>query len=275
MTDHDFNPPPIAVTAETGDDRVRLAAASLARELGLPVLDGAVTATTGRPEFLLVQTAERLELRELRRGSSRPIYVDFVGGPLGFRRLSGRSRRQPIARAVGLRGGPITVVDATAGLARDSFLLACLGCTVTAIERSSVLAALVRDGITRAEHHSPQLDAVLARFSLVLGDARSVLRSMTGSNAPDTIYLDPMYPPGKKAALVKKEMRLCRRLVGDDPDAGELFEAACRVAKKRVVVKRQLHAPPLGPDTDTTRRGTRVRYDVYIMPPSNKKAYLG
>ncbi len=266
MTDHDFNPPSIAVTAETGDDLVRLTAVSLARELGLPFLDGEPTAATGRPDLLLVQTTERLELRETRRGAPRPIYVDFVGGPLGYRRLSGRSRRQPIAQAVGLRSGPVTVVDATAGLARDSFLLACLGCTVTAIERSPVLAALVRDGIIRAEHHSPQLDAVLARFKLILGDARNVLRSMTGSDAPDAIYLDPMYPPGKKAALVKKEMRVCRRLVGDDPDAGELFEAACRVARKRVVVKRQLHAPPLGPKPTTTHRGTRVRYDVYVMP---------
>jgi 16S rRNA (guanine1516-N2)-methyltransferase len=266
LTDHDFNPPSIAVTAETGDDLVRLTAVSLARELGLPFLDGEPTAATGRPDLLLVQTTERLELRETRRGAPRPIYVDFVGGPLGYRRLSGRSRRQPIAQAVGLRSGPVTVVDATAGLARDSFLLACLGCTVTAIERSPVLAALVRDGIIRAEHHSPQLDAVLARFKLILGDARNVLRSMTGSDAPDAIYLDPMYPPGKKAALVKKEMRVCRRLVGDDPDAGELFEAACRVARKRVVVKRQLHAPPLGPKPTTTHRGTRVRYDVYVMP---------
>lgn len=129
-----------------------------------------------------------------------------------------------------------------------------------------MLAALVRDGIIRAEHHSPQLDAVLARFKLILGDARNVLRSMTGSAAPDAIYLDPMYPPGKKAALVKKEMRVCRRLVGDDPDASELFEAACRIAKKRVVIKRQLHAAPLGPKPTTTHRGTRVRYDVYVMP---------
>ncbi len=265
MTNQDFNPPSIAVAAETGDERVRLAAVSLARELGLPFIDGDPTVTTRRPELLLVQTTERLELRETCRGAPRPIYVDFVGGPLGFRRLSGRSRRQPIAQAVGLCGRSLTVVDATAGLARDSFLLACLGCRVTAIERSPVLAALVRDGIIRAEHHSTQLDAVLARFKLILGDARNVLRSMAGSDAPDTIYLDPMYPPDKKAALVKKEMRVCRRLVGDDPDAGELFEAACRVAKKRVVVKRQLHAPPLGPKPTTTHRGTRVRYDVYVM----------
>jgi len=266
LTDRNFIPPTIAVIAETDDDRCRRDAAALALELSLPLLDGGPTATIERPQFLLVQTSRRLELRESGRGSPRPIYVDFVGGPQGFRRLSGPSRRQPIAIAVGLRGGPATVVDATAGLARDSFLLACLGCNVTAIERSGVLAAIVKDGFNRARNHSPQLDAVLARLNFVFGDSSRILANMIGPDAPDTVYLDPMYPLGKKAALVKKEMRICRRLVGDDPDAGELFEAACRVAKKRVVVKRHLHAPPLGPKPTTTHRGTRVRYDVYRIP---------
>ena len=255
----------IVVTAESGDDRLRFAAMSLARELALPYFEGDAISAEQRPEFLLTLTPDRLELRETCRGSSRPIYVDFVGGAVGFRRVSGRTRRQPIAQAVGLRNGPVSLVDATAGLGRDSFLLACLGCTVTAIERSPVLAALVRDGIARAGGHSPKLDEVLARLRFVLGDARDVLRTMADASAPDTIYIDPMYPPSKKSALVKKEMRVCRRLVGDDPDAGELFDLARQVAKKRVVVKRQPHAPPLGPKPTTTCLGTRVRYDVYVV----------
>ena len=306
LTHETVNPVRIVVTAESGDDRLRFAAMSLARELALPYFEGDPISAEQRPEFLLTLTLDRLELREsvfekapfraapvrkrtlsgtnrsltvaardvqtasqtrseTRRGSSRQIYVDFVGGAVGFRRVSGRTRRQPIAQAVGLRHGPVSLVDATAGLGRDSFLLACLGCTVTAIERSPVLAALVRDGIARAGGHSPKLDEVLARLRFVLGDARDVLRTMTDSSAPDTIYIDPMYPPSKKSALVKKEMRVCRRLVGDDPDAGELFDLARQVAKKRVVVKRQPHAPPLGPKPTTTCLGTRVRYDVYVV----------
>ncbi|MFH1108529.1 MAG: class I SAM-dependent methyltransferase [Planctomycetota bacterium] len=265
LTRETVNPVRIVVTAESGDDRLRFAAVSLARELALPYLEGDAISMEHRPEFVLALSPARLELRETCRGSSRPIYVDFVGGAAGYRRVSGRTRRQPIAQAVGLRNGPVSLVDATAGLGRDSFLLACLGCTVTAIERSPVLAALVHDGIARAGGRSPKLDEVLARLRFVLGDARDVLRTMTDAFAPDTIYIDPMYPPSKKSALVKKEMRVCRRLVGDDPDAGELFDLARRVAKKRVVVKRQPHAPPLGPKPTTTCRGTRVRYDVYVV----------
>ncbi len=240
-------------------------AVSLARQLALPYLDYKGPSQGLQPEFLLSQTTRRLELRETHRGYPRPLYVDFVGGPLGFRRHFGQNRRQPIAKAIGRHGHPTIVVDATAGLAQDSFLLACLGFTVISIERSAVLSALVWDGLSRARGHSPQLDEVLSRFAPVMDDARKVLEAMKGAKAPDVVYLDPMYPPRKKDAASKKEMRICRRLVGDDPDAGDLFEVAVGCAKKRVVVKRALHAPPLGPKPDTTHRGTRVRYDVYLI----------
>ena len=81
--------------------------------------------------------------------------------------------------------------------------------------------------------------------------------------APDVVYLDPMYPPKKKSALVKKEMRICRMLVGEDEDAGELLEIARRVARRRVVVKRLRHAPPLKANAAAEYVGRTVRYDVY------------
>ncbi|MFO1350284.1 MAG: class I SAM-dependent methyltransferase [Gammaproteobacteria bacterium] len=39
---------------------------------------------------------------------------------------------------------------------------------------------------------------------------------------PEVIYLDPMYPERSKAALVKKESRVLRELVGPDDDAARL-----------------------------------------------------
>jgi 16S rRNA (guanine1516-N2)-methyltransferase len=215
--------------------------------------------------------------------------VDFLKGPLAGRRLTGQSRRQPIAKAVGLRGESISVVDATAGFAGDAFLLACLGCEVTAVERSPVLFALVRDALRRATLLNPPLarreagrpsqggdkgrsnllESVLGRFHLVLGDSRDVLRGMKkGGETPDVVYLDPMYTPAKRRALAKKEMRICRRLVGDDQDAGELFDIALQTARRRVVVKRHPDAPPLAPDPSITFPGRTVRYDVYLLPPA-------
>jgi 16S rRNA (guanine1516-N2)-methyltransferase len=165
---------------------------------------------------------------------------------------------------MGLRGKSGTVVDATAGLARDAFLLACLGCTVTAVERSPVLGVLIRDGLIRAAGSDDLgLVAVVDRMKLVVGDAREVVNRMAASAAPDVVYLDPMYPPRTNSALAKKEMRVLRRLVGDDPDAGALLAAARTAARQRVVVKRCRRAPPLAPRPAMQYMGKQVRYDVY------------
>jgi 16S rRNA (guanine1516-N2)-methyltransferase len=76
-----------------------------------------------------------------------------------------------------------------------------------------------------------------------------------------------MYAPKKKSALARKEMRILRRLVGDDPDAPALFSAARRVATRRVVVKRHRHALPLHPKPDLQFKGRTTRYDVYLAQP--------
>ncbi|MCX2957807.1 MAG: class I SAM-dependent methyltransferase, partial [Serratia symbiotica] len=87
----------------------------------------------------LVLTPERLELRkrdELKLGA---IYVDFVSGTLAHRRRFGGGRGEAVARAVGLKGSELPdVVDATAGLGRDAFVLAALGCRVRMLERHPV-----------------------------------------------------------------------------------------------------------------------------------------
>ncbi len=253
----------VAVIPGQDDPEVRLRAKRLATSLRLPFVDSAA-ATGCVPELLLVVRADRLELGEAPPAGTRPIYVDFVGGPTGFRRGASGGRDQPIARAVGLRRGRPTVVDATAGLGRDAFLLASLGCRVTALERSPILAALLRDGCRRAAASGDSsLDEVLARLTIVEVDARDALAGAGDGEAPEVVYLDPMYPPAKKGALVKKELRILRRLVGDDPDAATLLETARRVATRRVVVKRARYAPPLAPDPVASHVGSRVRYDVY------------
>lgn len=234
------------------------AAERLATELNLPATHSA-DATF---DLLLVVRADRLELCETGPGAPGPVYADFAGqSPT----IGKGGRRQPIARAVGLADGKPSVVDATAGLGRDAFLLASLGCRVTAIERSQVVAALLRDGLRRASAVPVLEEIVSDRLQLITGDARDVLTGMQGNDAPDVVYLDPMFPINRKAsALVKKEMRLFRKLVGDDGDAGELLNVARKTARHRVVVKRMLRAPPLGSEPSITYKGKITRYDVYL-----------
>ncbi len=225
------------------------AACTIADRLNLSL----VTADTAQPfQYLLVATANRLELRDNRGGTARPLYVD----PAVFeRRRSTLSRRQPLARAIGRHTA--TVVDATAGIGRDSFLLALMGYRVTAIERSAIIAALLQDGVSRAG------DLLTDRVHVICGDAREILPRI--DPAPDTVYVDPMFPPKRKgSALAKKSVRTLRDLVGDDDDAVELLTVCLRHAAKRVVVKRPSHVEPLKPAPSISHEGKLVRYDVYF-----------
>jgi 16S rRNA (guanine1516-N2)-methyltransferase len=104
----------------------------------------------------------------------------------------------------------------------------------------------------------------------VQGDAVEKLRSLVDSDdAPDAVYLDPMYPhEGPRKALQQREMRLLRAAVGDGDDVDALFAAAMAAAKKRVVVKRPKKAPTIANATPThTWTGVSTRFDLYVLPP--------
>ncbi|MHB8535908.1 MAG: class I SAM-dependent methyltransferase [Sulfuricaulis sp.] len=249
----EFTPATIGIMAVSAASETR--AQQLAAELGLPLSD-----PSGSGEFtlLLVCAHERLELHDARDPRTGPVCVDY--SRLDRRPDSANlSRRQPLARALGKKTR--TVVDTTAGYCQDALLLALMGFHVCAIERSPVVVALVQDGLRRFSSQSGM--DMTNRLRLMPGDARTLLLSI--APRPDAIYLDPMFPPKrKKSAAVKKEMRLLRALVGDDPDAAELLDISRRVALQRVVVKRPDDALPLTPDPSMSISGKLVRYDVYL-----------
>lgn len=220
---------------------------------------------TDYPQFALVFTPERLELRKLDEPKLGAVYVDFVEGAVAHRRKFGGGRGQSIAKAVGLKAGATpTVVDATAGLGRDAFVLASLGCKVTLIERSPVVAALLQDGLMRAAQDPEIGPWVSERMRLLQGPAVDNLLALT--ERPEVVYLDPMFPHKQKSALVKKEMRVFQSLVGPDLDADALLPAALKMADKRVVVKRPDYAGWLNEHKPSMAIETKSnRFDVYVM----------
>jgi 16S rRNA (guanine1516-N2)-methyltransferase len=249
----------IAVWADGDDPAVQQRAGELGEQLRLPVI------RTEDPAFdmILTITDERVELRFPQRGGPGPLYVDFVEGPMGYARRINRFGL--IFQAVGFPNHP-TVFDATAGLGRDAFRLAYHGCPVTAVEREPIPFVLLQDGLERALHEPDIAEQVGQRLRLVHADAREILRALRPEDAPEVVYIDPMFPPKKKSALVKVEMRILGQLVGDDADAGELFELARAVARQRVVVKRHRHAEPLAPQPSHSCSDKTTRYDVYVRP---------
>ena len=193
-----------------------------------------------------------------------PIRVDFESGAVAHRRRFGGGKGQQIAKACGLSSTFTPyIADLTAGLGRDSFVLATLGCRVDMVERVPVVHALLKDGLHRAQRSSdPELRDILARLSLSHLQAEEFLKTTT--NQYDVIYLDPMFPHTDKSAQVKKEMLAFRSLVGADQDSAELLAAALRHDPARVVVKRPRKAPIIeGPKPSYALEGKSGRFDIY------------
>ncbi|PMZ94422.1 MULTISPECIES: class I SAM-dependent methyltransferase [unclassified Pseudomonas] len=227
-----------------------------AQRLGLPLVDEAA-------EFAVQLGAEGLQIQQLGPQAPGPVRVDFVEGQAAHRRLYGGGNGQMIAKAVGIaQGVRPRVLDATAGLGKDAFVLASLGCEMTLIERQPLIAALLEDGLARARGDA-EIGPIVARMQLLTGNAIERMRAWEGE-APQVIYLDPMFPHRDKSALVKKEMRVFRPLVGDDLDAPALLEAALALASHRVVVKRPRKAPIIeGGKPSHSLEGKSSRYDIY------------
>ena len=194
----------------------------------------------------------------------KPLCCDFLAGTFGYRRSRGRLRHEALARAVGFKEEALDVIDATAGWGRDAAVLALLGCRVRAVERSPVMAALLEDGLRRAQADAEVGRQLADNLAVIRADARTFLAGLAPDDRPDAICIDTMFPPRSKSAGVGKEMQLCRLISGDDDDAAELLEAALAACPRRTVVKRALRSSPLGDlEPSFTLRQRSTRYDVY------------
>ena len=156
-----------------------------------------------------------------------------------------------------------TVIDATTGWGQDSLHIFRMGYEVLCIERSPVMAELLRDGFNRLVELEWMQRLNLQSPRLLTGNAIELLATLDAP--PDCIYLDPMFPPKrKKSALPKKSMMVLRDLLGDDQDKEQLFAAALTAAGKRIVVKSPDYAEPLGGKPNESFHGKLLRYDVYF-----------
>ena len=178
----------------------------------------------------------------------------------------GNLSKELLVRAARIKGaeGPLTAIDATAGLGEDSLLLAAAGFQVTLYERNPVVYELLNDAVRRAAH-IPELAETVARMRVVHGDSIQGMKER--ETPPDVILLDPMFPARQKSALVKKKLQTIQKLEVPCLDEEELLFAAMEARPKKLIIKR----PPKGPwlagiKPDHSIEGKAVRYDCFVSP---------
>jgi len=244
------------------DDFERRLSALRGGEVVLPcdVVDNLEALDANSAHYVLSIENDRIQLAPRDKSMGNPVVVDFSSGTIGFR---GRQnvRQELLVKAVLGRDKKTTphVLDMTGGLGRDSFILACAGCKVTTLERNPLVFLLLSDGLYRAAMDF-ELQHIVQSIDLHFCDAVVA----PGSANYDVVYMDPMFPERTKSALVKKEMRVFRDVVGEDVDVNQLFEQARNVAGKKVIVKRPRKSAFIKDKKPTySVEGRSSRFDVY------------
>jgi len=186
--------------------------------------------------------------------SWKPLVLNFEEGRLGYRAARVEQSSEQLKKALGPRR-PLRILDATAGLGRDSLILALLGHSVISYEKSPALFALT--WLARARMEVP------ASWEVRFGDAA------VSTEKADIVYLDPMYPDEGRTAASRKDLQAVRKVATptDEIDERKLWQWARTAALARVVVKRPRHGRDLVGAPEPTHRleGKSTRFDVYLV----------
>ncbi len=229
--------------------------------------------------YILHLDQSGLSLSSTENPAVSPTRVDFTDASLQYR-LQTSKRSEGLLKAIGLDkySLPLKVMDATAGLGTDAYIMAAMGCEVTLFEKSAVIAALLEDGLARASAAAdPDIRMHVARMSLNFADAGDQLASIPDrctdtadgsvlADKPDVIYLDPMFPARQKTAKVKKDMALLQNIVPINEDIESLLEKALGCAGKRVVLKRPgKQSKQANPKPDFQVPGKSCHFQVFLI----------
>ena len=216
----------------------------------------------------LVIDRDRSWLQRLQSPRLGPVYIDFSSADMLYRRKLGQN--EPLGRAIGAKGEKRPrVFDATAGLGRDAFVLADIGCSVALSEQSAPLCYLLEQARELAlMSANDKVVEAASRMYVLRGDSRQ-----QAAEDFDVIYIDPMFPERGKTAAAKKDLATVQALHADCPtakDPEDLMVWAMAQPVERVVIKRPVKAPPLGTVKPShSIAGKTVRFDVIVKPKGN------
>jgi 16S rRNA (guanine1516-N2)-methyltransferase len=128
-------------------------------------------------------------------------------------------------------------LDCTLGMGADAIVAAYFtgNGKVTGLESENLIAQVMSWGMKMYEGQMPWLNQAIQRIEIINSDHNIYLRQQA-DNSYDIVYFDPMF---SQPILHSQPISPLRRLANNNHLEGNVIQAACRVAKKRVVLKTQ------------------------------------
>ncbi|CAL4324844.1 class I SAM-dependent methyltransferase [Buchnera aphidicola] len=189
------------------------------------------------------------------------LSINFISGKNNFRRKYNR-KKEILIRAVRIKKQKkIIILDATAGLGKDSFILASFGYKVFMIEKNKIIYNLLKNCLYRTFEDSKIGSWVKKNMILFHKNSLNFLKSK--KIIPDVIYLDPMFLKNRRSST-KKDISILKIILHGKKNTKNLLKKSILFAKKKVVVKRFLKAPHLEKIKPTNIiYGKKYRFDIY------------
>lgn len=211
--------------------------------------------TWGKQDILVVTTQG---LRFYGQDASEPFFFHPSSAQVRLKRML-HGTPDGLLEAAGVEPGG-TVLDCTAGLGSEAILFSwAVGekGSVTAVECQPVVALLVEIGLATYSSGFDLLDDAMRRVRLIQAHHLDYLRSRPASSA-DVVYFDPMF----RQTLEASALSPLKSLANPNPLSQEAVSEACRVARRRVLMKEQRESG------EFERLGFRM-----ILRPHTKIAY--
>lgn len=174
-----------------------------------------------------------------------------------------QGRNDVMIEAMGLTAGQ-SVLDCTLGLGADALVAAFVvgeAGRIVGVEAVPALAEVVRIGLATYQFkHAPIVEA-MRRIEVVCADHGQYLSSLP-DNCYDVVYFDPLFREPVRETI---HMQPWRELGEQKPLTRETLREACRVAKRRVVVKERSDGQvfeELGITNVVGGKSSRIAYGV-------------
>ncbi len=255
----------ITTGAKGGDANIRLARETADR-LGFPYVPRGRTSLALLCQQHGAGAALVAKNSELVLGT--PAGELFFHPSMAHLRLKNLRQGKPdhLVEALDLAPG-MSVLDCTLGLGSDAIVAAAVaGETgrVTGLEASPLIFAVVRHGLAHFSGDNPTICQAMRRVRAVWADYHEYLAAQPDKSV-DAVYFDPMF---RHPFLESASMNPLRFAADSRPVSEAAIAGACRVARRRVVLKESSHSTEfsrLGFSSFVGGRYSKLRYGVISL----------
>ncbi|HZK43431.1 MAG TPA: class I SAM-dependent methyltransferase [Syntrophomonadaceae bacterium] len=177
---------------------------------------------------------------------------------ISFFRQTGTN--DPLINALGLRNND-KLLDCTLGLGADATVASYFNpsAQVVALESSSPIAWIVKWGMKLYNSKMEWLNEAIHRIEVINSEHLAYFKLLPDSSF-DIVYFDPMF---RKPLLKSTAISPLRLLANHNPLTPSSIEEACRIARRRVVVK----------EVAGSEEFDQLGINTFISSPNNKITY--